>query len=145
MTDNAERIERIRAKAEGMGLQVEAWAHAINFYNGVDEHGTRIPLFEVPNYQTGWDTAARLLSALAPGPVVEQFINDESEFPDAVPDELLKIFEGKIEEVGLEKAFQQICRAAVSVTKTAMLRRLGPASDDEEWRLCLLPKGGDDE
>ena len=129
-----EELDRLKAKAEGMGL---IWHYVrIAAINIVVAKG------ESSSDDDEVATAAESLLALRDPKAVRvvDFIEAEPEFPDEMPDELLNTFR---ETVGcdIRKGMAElICRVIVKVTKEAIIKRLPKAPDGEEWVLVKRRK-----
>ena len=125
MTANDARIEAIRAKAEGLGLEyTESKYHFSICGDKWDYVGVKRKLDCIT-------TAETLLAALSPGPVVRIKTQDTSGFACGPCGLRAQGFYCVINKADKNDNPGPNCP--------------GPAPPGYEWRLCLLPKGVDTE
>ena len=139
-----EELDRLKAKAEGMGLHIDIVSNWLESDAQIDYSKPNANLPYVNKLQMegvhiwfdskGVSTAETLLALRDPKAVrVVDFIEAEPEFPDEMPDELLNTFR---ETVGcdIRKGMAElICRVIVKVTKEAIIKRLPKAPDGYEY------------
>jgi len=137
MTDD-KRLEALKVKAEELDLLLDM--HDPSCYgltlwiNDDDTCGPEL-LFD-PDSEADLDAATTLLAALDLDAVrVIDFIEAEPEFPDEMPDELLKTFQETVGCLISKESAELICRVIVQVTKHVMIKRLGLPREGYEWVL----------